>query len=78
MYAQFITEKEAQYFTNFIHDYLCQNRQGYKEQTVKWSDITKHQSLDLWAIPLPPETIPGDYETIDNIDGWLPEPEEPI
>jgi len=21
-------------------------------------------------------TIPGDYETIDNIDGWLPEPKE--
>jgi len=75
-YAKFTTLKDAQCFTDFIHAYLCANRPGYKEQTVRWSEVTKHQSDELYAISLPPETIAGDYEIIDNLDGWLPEPEE--
>lgn len=71
MYAQFSIENEAQEFTDSIHTFLCNNRPGYAAQTEKWSDVIVHKSGDLYAVPLPPEQIPGDYVIIDNIDGWI-------
>ena len=73
MYATFNTEQDAQAFTDSVHRYLCDNREGYGEQTEKWSDVKKHHAADLWAVPLPPEPIEGAYSTVENLDGWIAE-----
>ena len=75
MFAIFQTEKAAQAFTDSIHAYLCKNRSGYAAQTERWSDVTKHKDKKLYAVPLPPEHIDGDYNVVGTLDGWLPEPE---
>ena len=73
MYAIFNTDQDAQDFTDSIHAYLCENRQGYATQTEIWSYVIKHKDKELYAIPLPPEHIEGNYETIETLDGWMPD-----
>ena len=75
MYAQFINESAAQTFTDDIHTFLCQNRQGYAAQTTKWADVNKHATQDLWAVPSPLETvvIPATATLVELLpDGWHP------
>jgi len=75
MYAKFLTEQSAQTFTDDIHNHLCANRQGYADQTTKWADVNKHVTQDLWAVPLPPETvvIPPEATLVELLpDGWHP------
>jgi len=83
MFAIFNNENDAIEFEAKIHAYLCKNRSGYTAQTKQWSDITKHYADDFWAVSMPPADVPvedigGEYSTASSLDGWRPEPEEPI
>jgi len=83
MYAIFQTEAAAIEFEAKIHTYLCEHRPGYKTQTTKWSNVTKHYTDAFWAVNMPPADVPieeigGEYSTASSLDGWTPKPEGPI
>ena len=74
MIAILNTEIEAIQLSNNIHNYLIENRVGYKAEL--WQDINKSDNAELWAV-----IIPDDYtyegETINTFpDNWKNEEEE--
>lgn len=74
MYIIFTSEQQATQCESNIHEWLTANRPGYNAE--KWADLQKHPEQDLWAFPLPPETldlIQFDFETIETLpEDWNP------
>ncbi len=70
MIAIINTEIEAYLLADKIHEYLFYNRKDYKGQTVRWQDINKSDSDELWAVAIP-EDYPHVGETVSNYpEGW--------
>jgi hypothetical protein len=70
MIALLNTEQAAIDLSNSIHDYLCDNREGYKDQTTKWADLNKSDSEDKWMVKIPPD-YPYEGETVESLpENW--------
>ena len=73
MIAIFTDQEEAQKFADQVQAYLTVNRPDYSAD--KWADVQKHPTIDLWAVPMPPEPMdaPVGATTMETLtDDWRP------
>lgn len=70
MIALLNTEQAAIDLSNSIHAYLTDNREGYADQTTKWSELNKSDSEDKWMVKIP-EDYPYEGETVESLpENW--------
>ena len=75
MIAILHTEIEAYLLADKIHEYLFNNRVGYKGQTVRWCDLNKSDSEEKWMVLIPPD-YNYEGETVDKLpENWVIEDE---